>query len=521
MSRIDSIQSDRSMAPLTSFLFTCKFRRVGNDPLFTDSVLKKLEYSVDELNIPKMKAMESEAVQYGSFFVTFPFFSTGEKEMTIDFYETDDMMISKIFYELQARKRWRAFSIYSNEQADLYADVQIHDMRNTLPYNQRILFENHYSIKLITFDPPTFERTNNVKLLKIKAKFNTIEGDYGTAKWRNLVNLDPGFDAEDEMNKTIEEGGLDSEMDVAAIDINDLNNRMEAFSEEINKGLNPEDTKPTNENPPNSSNDTDLGYILALRKAEQYDPSKKSITNDFKFDDNELLGLYRQFIVHKHSLGAKTMSFDEFKYMAETNIANLEKNVNSASSEIEKELGISIKVHEVSDPDLHKAGRIGAVTHVIGGKADLHLYRADGTRVKPKDLTPEEVIKIQSILEASGLKANLEYREGGAGIWIDAELKQALVDDAEGNVKSITSSNRAWTGGTGRVYVDSKNGSYTMDVVTGEPITGEAKQKIRLEKMYNDAREAMRRKAEPKNKADAQAILDEMKSRSETNGFRR
>ena len=520
MSRIDSTQSDRSMAPLTSFLFTCKFRRVGNDPLFTDSVLKKLEYSVDELNIPKMKAMESDAVQYGSFFVTFPFFSTGEKEMTIDFYETDDMMISKIFYELQARNRWKAFSIYSNEQADLYADVQIHDMRNTLPYNQRILFENHYSIKLITFDPPAFERTTNVKPLKVKAKFNTIEGDYGTAKWRNLVNLDTGFDAEDEMNKTTQEGGLDSEMDIAVIDAKDLNNRMEALSKEIDKEINPEEPKQTQENPPKSSNGIDIGYIAAAQKFDQYDPSKKSITNDFKLDDNELLGLYRQFVVYKHGLGAKTMSFDEFKRMAETNIASLGKNVGEASRAIEEDLGLKIKVHEVSDPDGHKAGRIGATTHVIGAKADLHLYR-DGKRVNLKDLSAEEVVKLQSILEANGLKANLEYQEGGAGIWIDAELKKAFVDNIEGDVEYKEFNNRAWTGETGQVVVKSKNGDYKVDLVTGERITGEEKQKKRLKKMYNDVREALRLKAAPAIKDQQDAMVKELRSMSEATSSRR
>jgi hypothetical protein len=508
------------MAPLTSFLFTCKFRRVGNDPLFTDSVLKKLEYSVDELNIPKMKAMESDAVQYGSFFVTFPFFSTGEKEMDIDFYETDDMMISKIFYELQARNRWNAFSIYSNEQADLYADVQIHDMRNTLPYNQRILFENHYSIKLITFDPPSFERTNNVKLLKVKAKFNTLEGDYGTAKWRNLVNLDTGFDAEDEMNKTTEEGGLDSEMDIAVIDTKDLNSRMEAFSKEIDKQLNTEEQKQTPENPTKSSNDLDIAYIAAAQKFDQYDPSKKSITNDFKLDDNELLGLYRQFVVYKHGLGAKTMSFDEFKRMAETNIASLGKNVGEASRAIEEDLGLKIKVHEVSDPDVHKAGRIGATTHVIGAKADLHIYR-DGKRVKLNDLSAEEVVKLQSILEANGLKANLEYQEGGAGIWIDAELKKALVDNIEGDVEYKDSSGRAWTGSTGQVVVKSENGDHKRDLVTGEVITGEENQKKRLRKMYDDAREAMRLKAAPAIKEQQDEMLKELRSMSEATSSRR
>ena len=234
--RIASMQSDRSMNPLSSFLFTCTFRGQDGDKLFSSSVLKKLNYSVKSVKIPKMKPDgEVKAISYGSFFVSFPFFSTGEKEMTISFYETDDMMISKILYELQARKRWKAVSLYSESNADLFVDVVIHDQRNTLRYDQTEVFRNSYSLILETFDPPKFSRTGTVQALTLEAKFNTIEGQFGSERWRKQVDISSDFDTEREMNLRVEEGGLDRDPDAAAIDREEIDTRWKKYEEEMNK----------------------------------------------------------------------------------------------------------------------------------------------------------------------------------------------------------------------------------------------------------------------------------------------
>lgn len=239
---IDSMQTDKSMSPLSSYLFTCDFSASPGSRLFTPSVLKKLNYSVLSLNIPKMKPdSDTKAIQYGSFFVSFPFFSTGEKEMRIQFYETDDMMISKILYAIQAGRRWKARSLYSDDGADLFAEVAIHDQRNTLSYNKFETFRCRYSLFLEHFDPPKFSRTGTVQLLTVEATFNALEGDFGSERWRKSIDRYAGFDAEDEMNRTVEEGGLDQRADAAAISQEEIQNRVKKFEEQTRKILGIED----------------------------------------------------------------------------------------------------------------------------------------------------------------------------------------------------------------------------------------------------------------------------------------
>ena len=108
--RIDSQQEDSLMEPLSSFLFKCTFTAPeGSKKLLTDSILQKMQYSVSSVTIPKMAESGSgtdiDQVSYGSFNLPFPYYSTGQKEMTIDFLETDDMLISRIFYMILNKNR--------------------------------------------------------------------------------------------------------------------------------------------------------------------------------------------------------------------------------------------------------------------------------------------------------------------------------------------------------------------------------------------------------------------------------
>lgn len=231
MSRIDNAQTDYTMRPLNSFLFDCQFHSPNRaDLVFPSSTLKKLDYSVKAVKIPKMKPdSEVKAIPYGSFFVSFPFFSTGEKEMTITFYETDDMLISKILYAMQAKHRWKPYAIYNNTtNVDLIVDVNIHDQHNKLSPRVTSLFNNTYSLVLETFSPPKFSRTGTVQLLTVDATFNAVE--FQTEEFDKVTRRSAGFDAEGEMNKTIEDGGLDREPDAAG-SMEDIMNRIKEFQE--------------------------------------------------------------------------------------------------------------------------------------------------------------------------------------------------------------------------------------------------------------------------------------------------
>lgn len=231
MSRIDNAQTDYTMRPLNSFLFDCQFHSPNEgDLVFPTSTLKKLAYSVKAVKIPKMKPdSEVKSIQYGSFFVSFPFFSTGEKEMTITFYETDDMLISKVFYAMQAKHRWKPYAIYNNTtNVDLIVDVNIHDQHNKLKFNEYSLFHNTYSLVLESISPPRFSRTGTVQLLTVDATFNAVE--FETEEFDRVTRRSAGFNAEDEMNKTIEEGGLDRAPDAAG-SMEDIQKRLKEFEE--------------------------------------------------------------------------------------------------------------------------------------------------------------------------------------------------------------------------------------------------------------------------------------------------
>lgn len=481
MSRIDNAQTDYTMRPLNSFLFDCQFHSPnGGDLVFPSSTLKKLAYSVKAVKIPKMKPdSEVKSIQYGSFFVSFPFFSTGEKEMMITFYETDDLLISKIFYAMQAKHRWKPYAIYNNTtNVDLIVDVNIHDQHNKLKFNEYSLFHNTYSLVLESISPPRFSRTGTVQLLTVDATFNAVE--FETEEFDKATERYSGFDAEDEMNKTIEEGGLDREPDVAG-SMEDIQKRLKAF----NEGL-----------------------------AQLAEADEKSNTSDFKLDKYELDNNYEKFAKKRKEQGANVMSKEDFEEMTKKNITSLGNKVGEFSSAIEKELGIKVVVKDVNDPKIHEVGKIGATSHVIGTKADLHLYRND-ERIRPGDLTAEEVVQLQSLLEFHGLKSNLEYMEGGAGIWIDAELKEAVVDTKSGETTS-KKSNRSWTGETGEVFVKAKNGDdYKIDLVTKKRIKAGDKS---YQKQYEDARSKLRNKAEPQVKEQEAQILEDLKKSFQTDG---
>lgn len=234
MERVESMQSDKALAPLNNFLFKCEFSSseeevARSNKLFSYSVLKKMNYSVKDIKLPKMKAENVEQFQYGSFFVSFPFFATGDKEMTITFYETDDMMISKIFYALQAQNRWRPSTIFRDTQAQLFVYVVIYDQRSTLSSKEHELYRNRYGLLFTYLDQPKFDRSNDADLCTVTAHFNTIEGEYASGNWDGLRKslLHSDFNAVNEM-KTGDgkNGGLDTEADNAAVSLQDIENRF-------------------------------------------------------------------------------------------------------------------------------------------------------------------------------------------------------------------------------------------------------------------------------------------------------
>lgn len=216
--RVDGVQTDKSMRPLSSFLFRCYLSRNPDNSLseLTDSVLKKLNYSVRAVTVPKMAEQGQDTIEFGSFAMTFPFFSTGKRETTMTFYETDDMLVSRVFYAIQQRKRWKSSSLFREQDADLIADIEIFDQRNTfdLPAKTPIYTQRMY-LKLVKVNSPDFKRTSTVTLLETSIEFNAMIEPYSGSYASSPV------DAIGEM-KSAAEGGLDREPEAAFIDADQM-----------------------------------------------------------------------------------------------------------------------------------------------------------------------------------------------------------------------------------------------------------------------------------------------------------
>lgn len=217
MARVDGHQDDIHLRPLGAFLFSCEFYAKDGDRVLTDRVIKKLNYSVVSLNLPKMESETADTMSYGSFFVTFPFWATGKKDIEFDFFETDEMEITKLFYHYLNQCRWKATTMLFWGQADLYVRVAIYDHRNTFGIKKREIFSHDYALKTKEIGLPEFIRTGDVSLLKTKVTFNSLTAEYSHGNLNSPVN------AAAEMQL------LDTEPDPAMLNTEELGNRIAAI----------------------------------------------------------------------------------------------------------------------------------------------------------------------------------------------------------------------------------------------------------------------------------------------------
>ena len=217
MARIDGHQDDIHMRPLGAFLFSCEFYARKGDKVLSEKVIKKLNYSVVSLNLPRMEAESADSMSYGSFFVTFPFWATGKKDIEFDFFETDEMEITKLFYHYLNQGRWKATTMLFWGQADLYVRVAIYDQRNTFGIKKREIFSHEYALKTKEIGLPEFVRTGEVTLLKTKVTFNSLTAEYSHGNLNSPVNAA----AEMQLH--------DKEPDPAVLNTEELGNRIAAI----------------------------------------------------------------------------------------------------------------------------------------------------------------------------------------------------------------------------------------------------------------------------------------------------
>lgn len=440
---IDSQQADNNLRPLTSFLFRCTFTAQEGDKVLTEAALKKLQYSVLSVNIPKMKEQELDELSYGSFFISFPFWSTGDQAMTIEFWETDKMEISKIFYYMLDKKRWRASSMFKYSQADLFVTVEILDQRNYLPADKHVIFSNTYALKTVSIDPPEFVRTGDVTLLKTKVEFNTMQHEYSHGNIRTGINPLGDF-----MDKNVY---MPDEN--AFIDANEMSDRIaEAFSEYVQKEL-------------------EKQYSTTLEEIQSAIPEFSKLRSDkgedFILDKKELDYMYQQY---KKNMGkAATMTKEDFGKMAQKNMNKLATGLHDMNVALEKS-NISFVLNKVNDAESNHEWSEKNASHLTGAKADITILK-NGEKVLIGSLTKEEAEKIQDAAKSAGMVFNFESTAGKQDTSLWADIHPVEFETPTGTKQRDTS----WTGNFMNVHITGKDANgkeskYDRDLVSGEEI---------------------------------------------------
>ncbi len=505
--RIDGEQEDIVFEPLSSFLFKCTFTAPERyKKLLTDSILEKLKYSVVSLNIPKLTEKNLEAISYGSFALPFPYYSTGQKEMSIDFFETDDMLISRVFYVLQSKKRWSAKTIFRMSDAELFLHVEIYPQRNAKGYKYPMknpVFVRDYGLIMKGINPPEFSRTGEVTLLKTKIEFNTIESDYYGEKGRTYQ--DSGIDPTKEKHEWDKQ-----KAEAAFIDTEQMGDRIaEQFAEWMKEDM----ERAAREGGP-STGGAGMYYAEQARTAEERKKLKlpEKSSRDFILDNNELEGNYAKYSKARKD---KAVSKDEFARISLENLKRLQNAYSGVNEDFAKTgTGLEIRVEggDVNSWTSHGVGSGANASHTLSQKMDVILYK-DGVRVDAGMLTESEFKTLYTVMDENGLAVNFESRDitNKKKMWLDTQLKSAL-GDADGKVVEKKFEN-TWAGDREVAVMETVDGKdqrkYTVDVVTGEIVDNKKRTRYDKNKDYRSEAEkqANEQRAKKKEEDDVLAGL--------------
>lgn len=222
---IDTAQLDSAMRPLTSFLFKCSFSANSDDGLLSEDLIKRLNYSVHSFSVPKMREMNGKSISFGSFSIPFPYYSTGEMDLMIDFYEQDDMLLSRFFYILQNKNRWKASTLFEYSNADIFVTLEIYDQRNSIDYLHHVLYKRTYALKMKKMNPPEFQRTSDPMPGRLSVEFNSLQQEYS------------GYGlSDDELNRYANEMyKWDKEDDVAIMNVEQLGDTLVDFTDSLSQ----------------------------------------------------------------------------------------------------------------------------------------------------------------------------------------------------------------------------------------------------------------------------------------------
>lgn len=515
---INANQLDNGFRPLNNFLFKCEFQSYYSRYDISFEVARILEYSVSKITLPKFKEAEGKAHSFGSFFIPFPYFSTGEKEMTIEFYETDDMLISKVFYSFLNKSRWKASTLFEPDQCDLIVTVTILDQRNLFGYNdQEDIIKKVYYLKTKSLEPPQFARDgSDTDLCRVSVTFNTVE-DYNNVYYG-------GFGSVDEVNRRYDEKEgkyVDVVDDQAFLNPDDVSSKLYGMFADLNSyfGL----------------GGTGEGKVHGLEGwAEAEEKMRRERLNlppnsskDFILTDEELNGNYKKYKRAREAKGEKYLSKEEFEKASKENLRRL----GNAYWEVEKklnEMGYTLEVSDVNNAEVnHTAGSIKSLNpnHVLSQKMDLILRDKNGNRIKAGELSNEDLLKMTEIFKSAGLTPNYEMRQSnlndGGTFWIDMQLTSAVGENTNG---SGTTTERkyetSWSGLSEIAYMEKladgkEHRTRSYDIVTGQQVDLKRKSKVEdIEARKNQNTPEDKKKQDKKQQED---MLEELRQRQGQN----
>ncbi len=510
---INSNQLDNGFRPLNNFLFKCEFQSYYTRYDITHEVARILEYSVSKITLPKFKESEGKAHSFGSFFIPFPYFSTGEKEMTIEFYETDDMLISKVFYSFLNKSRWKASTLFEPDQCDLMVTVTILDQRNLFGYNsQEDILKKVYYLKTKSLEPPQFARDgSDTDLCRVSVTFNTVE-DYNNVYYG-------GFGSVNEINRRYDEEErkyVDVVDDQAFLNPDDVSNKIYGMFADLNSyfGL-------------GGNGERRVNGLEGWAEAEEKMRRERlnlppNSSKDFILTDEELNANYKKYKIAREKQKVKYLSKEEFENASKENLRRL----GNAYWNVEKKLnamGYTLFVSEVNDATVgHTASSIkSGPSHVLSQKMDLVLMDKSGNRVKAGELSNEDLLKMTEIFKSEGLTPNYEMRkknldEGGT-FWIDMQLSSAV---GENTNNSGTTTERkyetSWSGLSEIAYMEKRTDgkehrTRSYDIVTGKQVDLNRKSKVEdIEARKNQNTPEDQKKQEKRQQED---MLEEIRRR--------
>lgn len=183
----------KQISPLSSYLFRIEFEILNESVIkaipFTKNYLERiLKISVDSFTLPNFESIDETVLSLGDSVVTLPFFSSQSGDLTITFYEQNDMSLLIFFLSCLNENRLLPEMHASKDRSDIKITV------NLLPkfYNSKsyalteahedFYYSNHtytYYLRVIELAEDSWTRSGEANLHKLTVTFSCLSKEIG------------------------------------------------------------------------------------------------------------------------------------------------------------------------------------------------------------------------------------------------------------------------------------------------------------------------------------------------------